>query len=67
MGRVRSWIIDEAARWWSQAPNEARFRLLERVTKEAPQEITLEELKLAIIAAETEAGEVCEAGAPGKG
>jgi hypothetical protein len=62
MGCVRTWIIDEAARWWSQAPNEARFRLLERVTKEAPQEITIDELRLAIIAAETEAGEVCEAG-----
>jgi hypothetical protein len=67
MGQLRHWIIDEAARWWSQAPQEARFRLLERVTKEAPEEITLDELRLAIVAAETEAGEVCEAGSTGKG
>jgi hypothetical protein len=58
MGCVRTWIIDEAARWWRQAPQEARFKLLERVTNEAPQEITKEELTLAIVAAETDAGEI---------
>lgn len=55
---VREYVIDEIARWWTQAPNEARFKLLERVTKETPKVPTLEELKLAIIAAETAAGEV---------
>lgn len=55
---VRKYVVDEIARWWSQAPNEARFRLLERVTKEAPKVPTLEELTLGIVAAETEAGEL---------
>jgi len=58
MVSVRRFVVEEVARWWSEAPQEARFRLLQRVCEEAPKVPTLEELKLAIIAAETEAGEI---------
>jgi hypothetical protein len=53
--------IDSTARWWTQATQEARFRLLQRIIgTKAPQkgDPTLEELKLAIILAEAEAKEI---------
>jgi hypothetical protein len=52
--------VDELARWWTAATQEARFALLRSTIKgekEAPQ---LEVLKLAIIIAEIEAGEIAE-------
>src|SRR5215471_18792631 len=52
--------IDAICRWWTQAANEARFRLLQRVCgKKTSQEgdPTLAELQLAILLAEAAAGE----------
>lgn len=54
---IRRWIVDEAARWWRDATLEARYVLLQRVLDGAP-EITEEELKLAIVAAEIDTGEI---------
>lgn len=50
--------LRELAEWWTQASQEARFQIL----RAAIQENTppLKTLHLAIIAAETEAGEVSE-------
>ena len=58
MDSVRRYVIDEVARWWTSAPLEARYLLLQRVRNEAPKELTAKELELAILAAELEAGEV---------
>ena len=55
---VRVYVVDEVARWWYSAPQESRYLLLQRVKNEAPKELTLEELQLAIVAAETANGEV---------
>ncbi len=48
--------VAELASWWTQATQEARFRLLEKACKENSP--PLETLKLAIILSELEAGEV---------
>jgi hypothetical protein len=58
MGGLRRYVIDEVARWWTQAPDEARYALMQRVHIEAPKELTREELWLAVVASETAAGEV---------
>lgn len=54
-------VIDATAKWWTQATQEARFGLLQRIVgTKAPQkgDPTLEELKLAILLAEAEAKEI---------
>jgi hypothetical protein len=65
MGREQR--IEHVARWWTQAAKEERFRLLQRLCgQKTPQkgDPTLAELKLAIVLAEAEAGEIIhEAGA----
>jgi len=58
MDSVRKYVIDEVARWWTQAPLESRYLLLRRVREEKPKALTQEELQLAIIAAETHSGEL---------
>ena len=50
-----AWLrIDSLARWWSQASNEARYALLVKAAQENTP--PLEEVRVAIILAETEAG-----------
>lgn len=50
--------VEQLARWWTSAAAEARFALLQRsVETNSPP---LSEVRLAIILAETEAGEVAE-------
>lgn len=60
LGQQRS-VVD-VARWWTSASKEARFALLKRTIEDKAQakNPTLKELHLAIILAETEAGEVGE-------
>lgn len=58
MGGRLAWDVEQLARWWTSAPNEARFALLTQATKE--DRPPLDKLHLAIILAETEAGEVEE-------
>jgi hypothetical protein len=53
--------IDQLARWWTQAPQEARFGLIERIYgQKAPQkgDPTLAEFRVAILLAESSSGEV---------
>jgi len=50
--------IDELAGWWTQASEEARYAVLQKATQENTP--PLDALRLAIILAETEAGEVEE-------
>lgn len=63
MGERLGIRVERLARWWTSATQEARFALLKRVledkapAKEAP---TLREVQLAILLAETEAGEVSQ-------
>jgi hypothetical protein len=55
--------VELCARWWTSATQEERFRLLKvcieggQAAKDAP---TLEEVRLAIYLAESEAGEVAQ-------
>ena len=56
-GRL-AWDVEQLARWWTQAPQEARFAILTQATKE--NRPPLDRLQLAIILAESEAGEVEE-------
>lgn len=56
-GRVAGDVVD-LARWWTAASQEARYALLTQATKE--NRPPLDALQLAIILAETEAGEVEE-------
>lgn len=63
MGRRVGQRVELLARWWTSASNEERFRLLKLSieggpkAKDAP---SLSEVRLAIILAETEAGEIGE-------
>jgi len=50
--------IEELARWWTQASQEARYALCLKATQE--DRPPLAQLRLAIILAESEAGEVSE-------
>jgi hypothetical protein len=50
--------VESLARWWTSAPQEARFGLWQTAVKE--NRPPLEALRLAVILAETEAGEVTE-------
>lgn len=52
--------IDELARWWTQASEEARYETLLRATKENSP--PLGALRLAIYLAEAEAGKVEQVG-----
>jgi hypothetical protein len=56
-GRLAGDVI-ALARWWTSATQEARFQVLTTATKE--NRPPLGQLQLAIILAETEAGEVTE-------
>lgn len=56
-GRLAGDVVG-LARWWTSATNEARFALLTTATQE--NRPPLDQLHLAIILAETEAGEVTE-------
>ena len=57
---VRKHVVDEVVRWWRTAPQEARGLLMRRIVEEpeAAKTITLEELTLGIVAAETDTGEI---------
>lgn len=56
-GRMATGVV-ELARWWNQATQKARFEALEKaIHGEGPP---LAQLRLAIILAEIEAGEVGE-------
>lgn len=46
--------LDELARFWTQATEEARYALLEKATKENSPPLWI--LRAAIVAAESEAG-----------
>ena len=50
--------VDELARWYSQASQEARFAVWETAIKENSP--PLARLRLAAILAEIESGQVCE-------
>ena len=53
--------VEQLARWWNEAPQEARWLLLRQVLDErskASAEISFDELRLAIYLAEAEAGEI---------
>ena len=53
--------VDELARWWTSAPEEARYALLKAVIEGTTKvKGGLPSLRLAIILAEIEAGEVAE-------
>lgn len=56
-GRLAGDVV-QLARWWTSATSEARFGLLTKATQ--TNDPPLEALHLAIILAETEAGEVEE-------
>lgn len=56
-GRLAGDVVG-LARWWTSATSEARFSLLTKATK--TNDPPLQALHLAIILAETEAGEVTE-------
>lgn len=63
MGQRMGQRLEQLARWWTSAPQEARFALLKQVVERratAPQEVTLRELQLAIYLAEAEAGEISQ-------
>jgi hypothetical protein len=50
-----AWVrIDSIARWWAQASHEARFEFLTKAAKEGTP--PLEEIHVAVILAESEAG-----------
>lgn len=48
------------ARWWTSATQEARWALWNKAVHGDPQAPTLETLRVAVILAECEAGEVSE-------
>lgn len=48
--------VEQLARWWTSAPQEARFGLLRQATTEGKP--PLQTLQIAIYLAEVEAGEV---------
>jgi hypothetical protein len=50
--------ITELAQWWTQATQEARFEILRQATKENVPSLAL--LRIAIILAESEAGQIEE-------
>jgi len=50
--------VESLARWWTSAPQEARFAVWQTALKENSP--PFETLRLAVIAAEIEAGEVAE-------
>lgn len=50
--------VESLARWWTSAPQEARFGLWQTALQE--NRPPLEALRLAVILAESEAGEVTE-------
>lgn len=53
--------VRELAIWWTQATNEERWLLLRRtidIREKAKAAHTIDELRVAIILAETEAGEI---------
>lgn len=55
--------VEQLARYWTEATQEARFALLQRIVgQKAPEkgDPSLRELQLAIVLAETEAGEITE-------
>lgn len=59
MGRV-PWNVERIARWWTSAPQEARYALLQRAINGEATAPTLEEVRLAAILAEFEAREIAE-------
>lgn len=56
-GRM-AWDVEHMARWWTSAPEKARYEILRKATLENTP--PLEKLRYAIILAEVEAGEVSE-------
>lgn len=52
--------LDGLARWWSSASKEARFALLLAASKKDPQAPSLEEVRIAALAAEWAAREISE-------
>lgn len=59
-GGMAHYRVISLARWWTSASQEERFALLRATIHGDPSSPPLETLRLAIIAAEIEAGEVGE-------
>lgn len=59
-GRRVSADVERIARWWTAAPQEARFALYRASLEGDPQAPSLETLRLASFLAEAEAGEIAE-------
>jgi hypothetical protein len=58
-GRL-AWNIEEFARWWTSAAQEEKFRVLKAACEGRLARPTLSEIRVAIILAETAAGQVAE-------
>lgn len=56
-GRL-AWDVESLARWWTSAAPQARLQLCEQAIKAGTP--PFDQLRIAIILAETEAGEVAE-------
>lgn len=54
-GRL-AWDVEQLARWWTQATQEARFGLIRQATQEGRP--SWQTLRVAILLAEIEAGEI---------
>lgn len=52
--------VERIAQWWSSATQEARYALLERAFRGEAQAPPLEEVRLAALLAEAEAGEISQ-------
>jgi hypothetical protein len=60
VGRRVGHNLERIARWWTSASKEERFRLLKLSIEGEADAPPLKEVQLAIVLAETEAGEVSE-------
>jgi len=69
-GRVDTIDFDILASWWAQASKEERFRLMQRVCKgdetTKAAGITIHDIRLAALAAETEQGTVVHEAGPAR-
>jgi len=59
LGRV-AWNVEHIARWWTSATDEERFNMLQLSIQGEAKAPSLGEVRLAILLAESEAGEVSE-------
>lgn len=56
MDGERWWVVDEIARWWRTASQEARYMLMQRAA-EGTKECSLKEVQIAAAKAEIDCGE----------